>query len=88
MRRRKCQICDRTEGSTKDRGGDEDGVPLGPVTKCDTCGRWACPDCEAEADCCFVEVEDHANDPTWAPPGWRVSKYSDSGVEYERTGSE
>jgi hypothetical protein len=67
--KRECQICDRLEGSTKDRDDAEDGVPLGPVEKCDACGRWACPDCMHEADCCFADAEDHADDPKSAPPG-------------------
>lgn len=52
-----CQICDRAEGSTIDRCGNEDGSPLGAIERCPTCGRLACPDCRHEADCCFVEID-------------------------------
>jgi hypothetical protein len=66
-----CEICGRPEGCTLDLGGLEDGVPLGPVTLCDLCGRRACPDCLHEADCCFDDADLHADDPLWAPRGWR-----------------
>jgi hypothetical protein len=69
-KKRECEVCNRKEGSTKDRDGEEDGIPL-PVGKCGTCGRLACSDCMHEADCCFAEEDDHADDPSWAPPGWR-----------------
>jgi len=74
-----CQVCERRVGSTKDRCGEEDGVPLGPLEKCDLCSKWVCPDCLHEADCCFD------GDSEAAPPGWRVSKEGPRGyVEYER----
>lgn len=55
--RRRCQgVCgERMEGSTKDRSGREDGIPLGKIKKCQHCGRWACPDCLHERDCCDAE---------------------------------
>ena len=84
-RKRECEICGRKQGSTKNVVGEEDGVPLGPVEKCATCKRWACPDCEHEADCCFAEADDHSADPTWAPRGWRLAESADMGFRtYER----
>ena len=72
MSERECQICGRKEGTLLERDMMTYAEPpLGPVEKCDTCGRWACPDCMHEADCCFVEEDEHSNDPKWAPPGWR-----------------
>lgn len=65
-----CDICGRAEGSELDRCGEPDGVPLGPLERCETCNRLACPDCLHEADCCFAEAEDHKGDPEWAPLGW------------------
>ncbi len=72
-RRKRCQVCNRLEGSTKNMIGEEDGIPLGKVEKCPTCGRWACPDCLHEADCCFVEADEHAAEECWCPPGWRIA---------------
>lgn len=72
-RKKACSMCGRKEGSTKDVCGDEDYTPLGPVEKCETCGRWACPDCLHEADCCFADADEHAGEPTWTPPGWRLT---------------
>ena len=68
MRRKTCQVCGRKEGTTKDRCGQEDGIPLGRLEKCDLCGKWACPDCLHEMDCCFDD-----EDPDNPPPGWRVA---------------
>ena len=68
-----CVICDRQAGSTQDRCGVEDGIPLGPVEPCGDCGRMACPDCTHERDCCFAESEEHEDDQNWAPPGWTVT---------------
>jgi hypothetical protein len=65
-----CVICGREEGSEVDVAGFPDGVPLGTIEACETCGRLACPDCLHETDCCFLEAEEHADDPEWAPPGW------------------
>ncbi len=80
-----CEICRRAEGCTDDRSGVCDGVPLGLVERCDTCGRLACPDCLHEADCCFVEMDDHADDPHWSPPGWRVTHVGEhGGYQWER----
>jgi hypothetical protein len=59
-----CSICGRPRGSTLDRWGCEDGIPLGPLANCPTCGKTACPDCLHEADCCW-EDEDG-----WIPDGW------------------
>jgi hypothetical protein len=71
---RECSICGRVKGSTLDRCGFPDdspnAVPLGPIRRCATCGRRACPDCLHESDCCFADSDDHAADPEWAPPGW------------------
>lgn len=82
-----CDICERAEGDEVDRGGAHDGVPLGPIERCETCGRLACPDCLHEADCCFIDAEEHRSDPDWAPPGWirldRVSLYGL--IEFVRT---
>lgn len=82
--KRKCRICGRYAGSTKDRCGEEDGVPLGPIEQCPTCKRWACPDCMHEADCCFVEEDEHG--PDWCPPGWRPinDETVPGGKSYER----
>jgi hypothetical protein len=85
---RKCDVCGRAEGSTKDCCGEEDGIPLGPVEQCSLCGRRACSECGAdnggEADCCFLEADDHADDPTSAPPGWIVVKAADDVTEWHR----
>lgn len=70
-RKRACEVCGRKEGDCVDLSGLPDGIPLGPVARCELCGRWACPDCSHESDCCFAEADDHATDPEWAPPGWR-----------------
>jgi hypothetical protein len=75
----KCRICGRKEGSTKDRCGEEDGVPLGPVERCPTCKRSACPDCLHEADCCFLGHEGGA-----APRGWYLRTVKDGVTEYAR----
>lgn len=72
-----CEICGRAEGSTKDRCGVEDGVPLGAVERCDLCEQLACPDCLHENDCCFVEADDLEDDPTWSPKGWIRTKAGD-----------
>jgi hypothetical protein len=81
-------VCERAEGSTLDRGGEDDGIPLGPVEPCSLCGRMACPDCSAdnggEADCCFLEEDDYADDPNWAPPGWFRVPSSGDWKEYRR----
>jgi hypothetical protein len=74
-----CSICSRPEGSTKDRCGNEDGVPLGPVGPCEVCGRLTCPDCQHEADCCFAEADDHMDDPLWCPVGWEIHE-----IHYQR----
>ena len=65
-----CEVCGRKEGAEVDVAGFPDGVPLGPIEECETCGRKACPDCLHEADCCFVELGDHSNEPDWSPAGW------------------
>jgi hypothetical protein len=74
---RECSICGRVKGSTLDRCGFPDdspnAVPLGPIRRCATCGRRACPDCLHESDCCFADSDDHAADPEWAPPGWHIA---------------
>lgn len=74
-----CEICRRQEGAEVDRCGEADGVPLGPIEPCETCGRLACPDCRHEADCCFAGAEEHRDEPDWAPTGWvrsdRPSEY-------------
>ncbi len=68
-----CSVCNRRQGCTKDLGGHEDGIPLGPVTKCDPCGRWACPDCLHEADCCFTDYTEGEGGlfSRESPPGWK-----------------
>jgi hypothetical protein len=79
-----CEVCDRLEGSTKDRCNEEDGTPLGAMELCPTCGKWACPDCIHEIDCCFSNV-DFVNGVIKAPPGWTVWKnFSGGRVEYRR----
>jgi len=85
-RKRKCRICYRFAGSQKDRCGEYDGVPLGPIKQCPTCKRWACPDCMHEVDCCFVEADEHTGERDWAPPGWRITKRDEVGMprEYDR----
>jgi hypothetical protein len=70
-------VCERLEGDMHDRCGQYDGVPLGRLEKCDWCGKWACPDCLHEADCCFDWYWEIANEEAGepvAPPGWRLSK--------------
>jgi len=79
-----CAICGRREGETLDRSRQPDGIPLGPVVCCDLCGRWACPDCLTEADCCFVEMEDHNDETAWSPRGWLRTKSSPDVNEWER----
>jgi hypothetical protein len=79
-----CEICGLPEGDTSD-GLD----PLGPMETCPLCGRRACPVCLSEADCCFLEADDHEDDPTWAPPGWRRASPSshnlpDEAIVWER----
>ena len=69
----KCEVCGRLEGSTVDLSGEEDGEPLGKVEQCDLCKLRRCPDCEAENDCCFIDADEHSEDPMWAPPGWRIA---------------
>lgn len=72
-----CEICEREQGSLLDRCGQKDAeeVPLGPIEKCSLCGRWVCPECSAdnggEADCCFMDLDEHDDDPSWSPFGWR-----------------
>ena len=84
-RKKKCDICERAEGSTVDRGGMEDGIPLGAIEFCDLCWYWACPDCRYEADCCFNKADDHSDDPAWAPPGWRrLPRHPDGYDQWER----
>lgn len=82
-RKRKCEVCDRKQGDTTDRTGspDNDKVPLGAVTKCDVCARWACPDCLHEADCCFSEEFDqvYGEKAGEAPPGWMKKTNSPPG---------
>ena len=81
----RCDICERVEGSTIDCGGDDDGVPLGPIEFCPSCWQWVCPDCMHESDCCFDKEEEHSDDPTWAPPGWvRLSRHPDGFDQWER----
>ena len=77
-----CAVCGLSEGDTSDGLG-----PLGPVERCETCGKLACPVCRHEADCCFEDEADHADDPAWAPKGWRrlPPQSPDQGfVEWER----
>jgi hypothetical protein len=77
----KCDVCGRNEGAEIDRSGGYDGIPLGPIEKCETCGRHACPDCLHESDCCFDDAEDHVAEPDWSPAGWaRSMKPSISGA--------
>jgi hypothetical protein len=74
-----CEVCGRPEGD------ESDGPPpLGALEKCDVCGRLVCPDCLCEADCCFLDAEDHADDPAWAPPGWRLVPGGPYGEAWER----
>lgn len=89
MKPKTCSICDRPAGSLLDRFGIPDGIPLGPIQRCDICGRNACPDCMHESECCFVEVDEHVHEPDWAPPGWRVMAVqpTDGGITYEVIGA-
>ncbi len=80
---RKCEVCERAEGSTLDRSGEEDGMPL-PLERCDLCHRLVCCDCLGEADCCFAEEDEHLDDPNWAPPGWIRVPSSVGWWEYHR----
>ena len=84
MDRRKCEICGREEGSTVDRCGVEDGIALGAIEPCETCGRWACPDCLHEADCCFVEEDEHSDEPAWSPPGWMLVQSENGWKQWHR----
>ncbi len=71
--RKVCSICDRPTGSLADRDGElDEWAPLGPVTRCPTCKRLACPDCLHEAECCFVEADKHWQESKWTPKGWRM----------------
>jgi hypothetical protein len=72
-----CEVCGRAEGAAVDLCGDEGGAPLAPLERCDLCGHLVCPDCNHESDCCFMEADDHADDPDWAPPGWKVDVEKD-----------
>ena len=79
---RKCEVCFHSEGEVSDGL-----LPLGKLETCELCGRLACPDCLAEADCCFADWEDHLDDPYWASKGWRRKSWQtlfDLVVEYER----
>jgi hypothetical protein len=84
-RKRKCEVCGRKEGDEIDLGGDPDGVPLGPVDKCDSCGRWSCPDCQHESDCCWEEWEesDEPEEDRPLPKGWKVDEEGISFVREE-----
>ena len=64
-----CQVCGRREGDTSPPG---DG-PLGPIEQCKLSKLWVCPDCMHEVLCCFMDEEEHEDDPDWAPPGWRCT---------------
>jgi hypothetical protein len=78
-------VCQRQEGSTLDRDGNEDGAPLGECLPCEVCKRMACPECLSGADCCFVDAVNHEGDPNWAPDGWEVAKIGEHGeVQYRR----
>jgi hypothetical protein len=52
--------------------------------RCDLCKRLACQDCLHEADCCFLEADDHNDDPAWAPPGWKIAKVEGTFKEWQR----
>jgi len=39
-KKKKCDICERAEGSTVDRCGGEDGIPLWPIECCELCKHW------------------------------------------------
>ncbi len=70
-RRKRCQVCKRLEGSTKNIVGEEDRVPLGPVVRCPLCGLRACPDCFEEGDCCFLGKPEDRRPDGYIPFGWR-----------------
>ncbi len=77
-----CEVCRLAEGDTSD-GLD----PLGSMTTCEWCGRWACPVCLCDGDCCFAEADDHDDDPDWAPRGWhRRPEDATGGALFERVG--
>lgn len=82
-----CEICGRSEGNERiDRFGGRlnDHVPLGAVERCGVCGRLACPDCLHEVECCFVDADDHADEPDWSPPGWCVAGRHGTMTTYRR----
>ena len=62
----KCACCDLPEGDDRDGLG-----PLGPMETCDLCKKRVCSVCFHEADCCFAEADDHAEEPNSAPYGWK-----------------
>lgn len=68
-----CEVCGRKEGDEVDICGFPDGIPLGPIERCETCRRLVCPDCLNEVVCCFAEADDHNSEPDWSPPGWSKS---------------
>jgi hypothetical protein len=51
-----------------DRWGGEDGIRLGALSLCPTCGKTACPDCLHESDCCWEDVDNQEDG--WIPDGW------------------
>lgn len=79
MAPKRCEVCGRKPGTLLNRDLYTKAPPrLGPLTQCDLCGLWACPDCLHEVDCCFRDADAHDKDRAWAPPGWAVE--SDDGV--------
>ena len=81
-----CEVCGRQEGAMIDRCGEYDGIPI-VLERCDLCKRLCCPDCLGEADCCFVDEDEHADDPHWSPPGWRIVKRDGHLTEWRRIDS-
>lgn len=48
-----CEICGAIEGQLDLYNPDD--WPLGPIKKCEDCGRYACPVCYDKYKCCDLE---------------------------------
>jgi len=55
-----CEVCDRRAGYAPfNRFGEPDlcpDTPLGEVALCPECGRYSCPDCQHERECCELAL--------------------------------
>ena len=89
-----CEVCGRYAGTRDEIDRFEpsdprhevpplDATPLGSVEECSLCGKFACPDCLHESDCCFADADEKPVG--WAPDGWRCEPDAKTGaVVYAR----